>query len=444
MDKFYLYEVSGGIEQDKNQDGMLDMNGTVNRSTIYALTKGGWVRHMEKPLRVNLMTDAFYIWLQDEVNSGNIFALEEKLQQGYNPIIYRDIDGDRLNPNSWYAADAKDALVYDFRKNIDAWVYQFRSNNRWFMRELLLSSKENFYTLFVKNILNIDRGWIPRNSTIIDPVNHLKYVFKFVSFGEGGESYIDIIDIEDVNNTVKLSELFLGQDVDRGQQLLSHDLKTYLSVYPDRIDAFDVSDIVNPLKTMTMSIFSGEINRVLFRHDDMSLYMANGSAGLWIINRENSELKNYRVYTGNCSDSKELDAITIAVLVSDAMHSFIEILDVSSETSLDPVVTIDLNNTAYATTLAFNEDRSVWFIGGDKNGYDRPYLDIYHFDNNTLTLLSRIVDIDDYYGRVEEVEITKNDSRLIVLTPYYRLEYDILDIQHPILLKSTQLAVLPG
>jgi len=91
---YYLYQVSGGEDWDKEDDGILDDNATINNGVIRSVVKGGDVQAAGELFRVTFASELLYEKVAKSIKynfdpAGFDALLTEKAQ-----TIVEDIDGD--------------------------------------------------------------------------------------------------------------------------------------------------------------------------------------------------------------------------------------------------------------------------------------------------------------------------------------------------------------
>ena len=140
--KTYLYEVSGGLEVDSNLDGVRDEVSVDNNGTLHAYVRGAWLTENDNNLSINLMTEAFYQWVNKEMDSFDMASLNSSLDEGYTPICRQDLSG---NETQWYnKCSCEDALYYSSVDHQNAWNNNYITyDDLRFIREQLLSDNED-------------------------------------------------------------------------------------------------------------------------------------------------------------------------------------------------------------------------------------------------------------------------------------------------------------
>ena len=100
--EFYLYEISGGVDVDSNDDGVVDQNHTQNRGKLRLLSKGIWIKNAMHKVRVTPLSEMLYSYVEDSKYSD----LERDLNR-YSRILLSD----SLDEDS--DIDAKDIIIFD-------------------------------------------------------------------------------------------------------------------------------------------------------------------------------------------------------------------------------------------------------------------------------------------------------------------------------------------
>jgi len=103
---FYVYKVTGGKDWDANDDGKLDINGTVNKGTIRAIAKGSELKAIGNNFIVSYETELVYEEIVSNFkNKFNKNTFVTKLQNAIKKII-KDV-------NSNGNIDEKDMLTFN-------------------------------------------------------------------------------------------------------------------------------------------------------------------------------------------------------------------------------------------------------------------------------------------------------------------------------------------
>ena len=477
--RFYVYEINGGEERDIDHNGVLDENSTVNLGILHAVTKGEWVRKMQKPLSVNLMTDLFYQWLKDDIDSGNYAALEEKLQDSYNPIIYWDIDGEYHSP-SQNRGDGRDALVYDPVRNSGVWQSIFGMNERLFMQKLLYDGEMDGYETYVQNTLNNRYVWhlakqnssvmlqgspyfyaimdmpgqrgiyrknIENNASmlqeedgteqlVVDETNKLLYS---TTYGTESEESLAIWDTSAEDTFAKIAESTIRSN---SYLLLSSNKEMLFGLSRDQVEKYMVADLSGSRSNRYDVQIPSDINYALLSEDDRWLYMANRNVGLQIYNAETMALHASLMLSGIIERIRKLQNTEhLGILWRDASNSYFGLVNIADKNQPELNYSLDLNmSRVHAFTL--NRDETLLFVGGYQNG---TVVKIYQSDMGDFDFREiTSIPIEHNFGDLVEIYLYEPTHRLIVVGEYFMYIYDIHDLGNAELIETVQLADIPS
>ena len=460
-DKFYLYEVNGGEELDADRDGVLDVTPTVNTGTLRAITKGEWVRKLDLPMSINMMTDVFYHYVEDYWNTNNVTSLESSLLTLSNPIS---------------TIGGKGSLTHNSVLQKDQWKYYvFSYANLDYMASLLYSSDEK-YKLFVKNsFLNSTYySWNKAKNTFSLDTRHLytidySYglkVFQMDILTEGAQSIFGIsYAIMDKSSdssflAIKKSEgeasdaIVLIDVIDplTPKVISSTSLSTYFSQmklthradkifvtsggYGDTgLGFIDISNKSTPVEVSSDFNTHGTIVDFIFSSDDMWMYIADERGGLQIVDISGSDMSivgNYMVYGLIEQVKLSSDETKLMISINQGSKSFIHLIDISDKTNPINIASFETEDEVSAMTLSQNEQ--YYFILNSSSKKVLIYEKIFANDGN-IVLLSELS--GTWSGRnATDIYLYDNELKMLVVTDYDIFVYDISDKSNPILLES--------
>jgi hypothetical protein len=100
--KFYIYEVSGGLDWDVEDDGVINVTPTPNKGTFHLIAKGDAILNIDK-FTITILSEVVYQKVLPYINSDK---MEERLDASSKEVIKTDINKDGN-------IDLKDILNYD-------------------------------------------------------------------------------------------------------------------------------------------------------------------------------------------------------------------------------------------------------------------------------------------------------------------------------------------
>lgn len=101
-DGLYLYEVSGGVDVDMDDNGIADTNPTPHQGTLRLLAKGIWLKNVMHKVRITPLSEILYSY----VENFSYNQLEAKLDEYAKILLKNSLNEDRV-------VDAKDVMIFD-------------------------------------------------------------------------------------------------------------------------------------------------------------------------------------------------------------------------------------------------------------------------------------------------------------------------------------------
>jgi hypothetical protein len=99
---FYIYEISGGVDIDRDDNGKRDENITNNRGELRLITKGIWIKNSTHKIRITPLSEMLYSYIeQSDYNQ-----LEEHLNQYAQILLKESIDCQS-------GVDVRDIMIFD-------------------------------------------------------------------------------------------------------------------------------------------------------------------------------------------------------------------------------------------------------------------------------------------------------------------------------------------
>jgi len=95
-DKYYLYTVTGGIDKDANDDGVIDLIPTINQGSFHAIIKGETAKNLQGKFYVTSVTELQYKKVKSSLNQ--TADLPNKLDIASKEILKDNTDIVQYNP----------------------------------------------------------------------------------------------------------------------------------------------------------------------------------------------------------------------------------------------------------------------------------------------------------------------------------------------------------
>ena len=115
--QFYIYEITGGVDIDSDNNGIQDSNPTPNQGVMHLITKGIWVKNAMQKIRITPLSEILYIYTTKSMESEasapkkslkafNYSQLEEQLNHHATLLLKSSLDSDQ-------AINAQDITFFD-------------------------------------------------------------------------------------------------------------------------------------------------------------------------------------------------------------------------------------------------------------------------------------------------------------------------------------------
>lgn len=258
-DSFYLYKVSGGEEHDVDVDGILDQTPTPNLGSIHAIIKGSWVRKLEDSFVISMMSDMYYHYVLDELNSLNTIdftSIENKLLQSGSTLT-----------NGIYKYDFQTRRYFvEYQTAIDALLNSYYAHpwknfdfiNMQFMHSMLLNNNMIDYRYYIMN------GFIEIDSDTPNNFEYLPTSKKIIAYIEDNSNFVRLDDtlssLVDPNLYISLGnyERFISLLVSQDEHYLfviSRESPEE-AVYVEYLKIYDISILDKPASLVSSTVIS--------------------------------------------------------------------------------------------------------------------------------------------------------------------------------------------
>jgi len=332
-EKYYLFEVSGGLEMDSDLDGKIDSNSSENFGKIRAVARGSDIIALKSEFTISIASEIFYRRIVgDAVGPGAIPALqslyfyEDQKADKIASFIVEDIDADS-------DTDLRDLLRFDpYRdphglKGLYAETYERMSDN-------LRKGEDPFAPLLSQNQY--------RGSKSVNTIN------------TAGVAY-------------------MGAD------------------YSTDLFTVSLSDKESPAVLNTLPL-AGRVNGTIYSDSEKLLYVNTLSGDLYIISvaDPHAPVKVGEILGGGFCSGIAVDTEK-ELLYGVCGKAGMKIVDISDSTNPKTVTTVDFNNTiGYVSAMSKGSKDNIFYLTSDKT------LTIIELGaDGNFTLLSS-VDLPDY------------------------------------------------
>ncbi len=242
-DKFYIYEVVGGIEKDSDNDGIIDKNTSKNMGKARLITKGEWVEKYPDALNLTIASEILYLYAHKYFFKQS--DLEKEISSLPAKILKEDIDGDgNITINDIFAFDPlKDIskLSRKFQKEkIDKTVLKIHNNDESYIDDIF----NNVLTIYEKKKLKIENAFISSD-------NDFLYII-LSPYYSSSDYYLEVLDIRNIFDVKTLSKIHFDEKIQDATILEEND-KIFIC-FKNKIKELDISDKKNPLVKRELSI----------------------------------------------------------------------------------------------------------------------------------------------------------------------------------------------
>lgn len=305
--KFYIYEVSGGVDTNNSVD---------NNGTIRAVVKGAWVNSSDSGVSVSLASEMAYVFVAKDLKYDfNATKIEDKLNRVVETVLISDISGDG---NLTFS----DLLLFDYQNNLSVFNNLYKdiylniySNNLEYTQNIIESTVANYNVNAQAKGLTLsadgNRVFMADGVNglmvldITNPINPL----KISEFNTKGQAYrvtlsadetkafvsdssngLVIIDISDITTLKKIGEFTNGGKI-LDVALSKDETKAFLAS-SEGLVIVDISDASNPIEISRLNI-GGDIAKLALSHDDTTIFAVrynnsyNSDGGLYVIDVNN-------------------------------------------------------------------------------------------------------------------------------------------------------------
>ena len=291
--KFYIYEVTEGIDIDSNDDEILDNQSTKNRGKLRLIAKGYWIKNANYKIRITPLSEMVYSYLEKD----SFKDIENNLQAYSQILLHDSLNEDRV-------VDIKDTLIFnpttDKRMLYPTLTYQDKYNT---ITQLIRAGEEEAYKkkLFDASIINSFQ------SNALEIVGSFIYTVDMLQSGE-----FAIYNLKSMKKigSLKLSNTPYQEDTHVLYINLLDDEVTITSL-EDWSYEIDISNQKKPKLIndpfITYAILSGNFNRIIIgKSQSKNIYFFSRAQKLYLYETSSRETKpkTIKVYT---TDKENLD-----------------------------------------------------------------------------------------------------------------------------------------
>ena len=328
--KFYIYEVSEGIDIDPNDNGIVDDNSSINNSgKLRLISKGIWIKNSMYKIRVTPLSEMLYNYVTEYCHYDK---LEEKLSEYAQILLKKSLDNDN-------DIDAKDIMIFNPLKD-KKWLYPTLKYNNIYQTlvdKIRVGDEQYKSTLFNANIIE------SFNSNAIEIVG--SYIYTIDMMGSG-EFRIYDLETKKMISSFKLPNTPFYND--------NHVIYINLLGNSARISSLEewsyIIDIKNQKKPFLIkdpfvmdSILSGNFSRMaLGRSNSQNLFSKERAIYFYDISLDEGETKKIKFFNTNKNNDIFKYEFDSELLTIDSLWSYKKYLYVIGDNKIH--IFIEENN----------------------------------------------------------------------------------------------------
>jgi len=131
---FYVYEVSGGIDVDADDNSQIDQNETSNHGKLRLISKGIWIKNATQKIRVTPLSEMLYSYLERD----GLTDIENRLNTYSQILLKSSLDTDST-------IDAKDIIIFNPLKDKNLLYKTLTYNNTYHnIRDQIRTGNSNY------------------------------------------------------------------------------------------------------------------------------------------------------------------------------------------------------------------------------------------------------------------------------------------------------------
>ncbi len=433
-EKFYIYEVKGGIDKDSDNNGIIDAVSLKNSGKIRLVSKGKWLKEYKNPIHLTIASEILYLYVhkyfykQDE--------LEERIRELPSKIFKEDINNDNK-------IDINDIFAFDPVKDIDKLYPKFKKSK---IKEIVSKIHEND-TTYADDIFNPDINSITQNREIVKILlskdNKTLFAVENSSKFSVDKSYqVKIFDIANPLNISLMAKVDINGSVANDFALCNDEKKIYIAD-TEGLNIFDISDLSSIRKKEKIYI-NGVCYSINLSKDAKVAYLdyyADKKHKLAVIKFRDDfppQIVKYLDITASYEDfqksllAKKGDVLYICE--GSGLQSDIFVLDIANADN--PSIIGSIKVAGKVSNLLLSQDERKLFVnvvyGGLKpTGDELLIYDVTMFSNPVE--IGKFKDLKANYNFKGSLELSK-DGNLIYSSALNKIRViDIKDINRPIL-----------
>ncbi|MCH9812570.1 MAG: hypothetical protein K0U47_01340 [Epsilonproteobacteria bacterium] len=423
-ERFYLYEVEGGVDRDSNDDGVLDIVGKTNNGKIRLVAKGKSLKEAELP-RVSLASEMLYVHVAKDI-AYDFDNLESNLESYVSSIVDEDLNSDGK-------------IDIDDLVNFNPVTQQGGLNDQYDMQALSNAILDNDLSYMQENNSSqiiggyqVDDGAYYMRDLVLSPDGSTVYTIASTRYSPLG---LVAIDVTEKKSPQYLDNLSINIENPYGITISNNGEKVFVA---DEYNGLQIINSVNPESLKPLSAYNEEayVEDVVLSKDNTKAFVAidYGDNMLEIVDIQNSDTLALLGSVASPVGSFTLKLSHDETKVFSLTRQDLKIIDVQDVAN--PRLLSELNITESINDVVLTKDDTKAFIALGTEGI--AVLDVSNvLEPQIIATLNIREDSTNNIAYAYDLVLSHDEKRLFVAHYSEGLKIiDVQDLHHPKLIKT--------